>query len=391
MPDQPPDLDQSGKPIITKPPDLDATGLPETPSPLSQVWKFASSPLTTKPAEAGKQFADWYTKPTLAESPTGQGGLHDFMADIYAREKGFLGGAAEGLGNVVSEFTSPINLAMMGLGGGENIAAKTGLPEIARLLGYGAKASSIPFAVHGAGQVLSPESTLAQRGTGLAEMAGGLAGMIHTLPTRPGEAIRPGEVATAPEVAPEAPIRPPVNPAVADSITENAPISSYEDILGPNGINSLLITPDGIQASFKAGKINQSQAVRLLEKYYKEEVIRTKGIKPVPALAAATTTTEGVTPAAEPPAAEALPAEALPAEEPANAIHPNEIPRVEPTAYIVPKNNATPKLINEARSKGYEFAGLNDRGDFRFRKTITPTKQPSRKNSPPNTSSSNIV
>lgn len=46
--------------------------------------------------------------------------------------------------------------------------------------------------------------------------------------------------------------------------------------------------------------------------------------------------------------------------------------------YIIKQENATPELVRQAKSKGYEFIGINDKGDYRFRKTtlteVLPTE-----------------
>jgi hypothetical protein len=339
----------------------------KSPSMLGQAWDVASKPLTTKPAEWGKRFVDWFTTPTLEESPTGEGGLQDFLKSIYAKEKGLVGGGVQGVGNLASEFTSPINLAMMGLGAGEFGATKAGLPAIARLLGYGSKAASVPFAVHGAGKVLSPQSTLAERGMGLAEAAGGLAGMIHTPAgkirlTNPADieaAVKAGKITpgtatqltkkyytdkasfdAAASSTPETLVRPEVSPEVAGPIANPAQtaLPGFEDIFKPSAAP---VNPDSIHAAFKAGKITQPEAIRLMENFYKEEAGKT--IK--------------TTPIAEtkPPIAEVAPTETP-------VVSENRV------TYVIPKNQATPEFVNNARDRGYVFKGLTDNGDFRFKK-----------------------
>lgn len=522
MPQKPPDLDQFGNPVSTgavgaKPPDLDQYGLPmypeAQPTALGQAWKWASSPLTTVPAEIGKDISNYITTPSLATSPTGEGGLRDFLATNYARMKGFSGGAWKGLGNVASELSSPINLALAGLTGGASLAEKTGLGQIAALAKTGARAASIPFAAEGAQKVFSPESTLGERGMGFAEMAGGLAGIKYpmgpsgkritiTSPEDIDIALKAGRInarqatqliekyhadkaafeATTqagptveptiptPEPSPqlrlpfeaepvqaELPFKQPINPAVAGPIATGKG-ATFEDILGPGPFEATT-GPEGIQAAFKGGKITQTQAVRLLEKYYTEEAAKIK-VKPTEVKP-----TEPVVEAAAkpvPPVAEVPPVEAKPI--PTIPETPVEIPPVAPLTqlptqpglaqvikaipretgnieldgmvgalramrrrkgidefngletnaykmlmdkiknhpslppelkarwdtleagkatttpievpphagkeltYIIPRENATANFINKARSDGYEFAGLTDRGDYRFRK-----------------------
>lgn len=151
-------------------------------SMLSRGWDLISQPLWTAPAEAAAAKADYLTNPVLNESP------------YWAMTKGLAAGSLEGLGNVVSGFSSPINLATVGLTGGSSIAARAGLPAIAKALSIGGKAAAAPMIAHGAGEVLSPESTLGERGFGLAEMAGGGAAMFHTPFAKP----KPKVIETAP-------------------------------------------------------------------------------------------------------------------------------------------------------------------------------------------------
>lgn len=75
--------------------------------------------------EPARRFRDWVSAPSLATSPTGEGGFNDYMAGVTARAKGFLGGATEGAASLLS----PANIATMGRGK---------LPQLAsQLLGGG--------------------------------------------------------------------------------------------------------------------------------------------------------------------------------------------------------------------------------------------------------------
>jgi hypothetical protein len=156
------------------------TPAPEQSSMLSDVWHGISDPLWEGPSRFGKAVGDYIDQPSMATSPTGQGGLHDYLAGVNARMKGFGAGASEGIGDLVSSFTSPMSLATFGLGGAESAAAKTGFPRVAQLANIGSKIASAPMIAHGAGNTLSPDSTLAERAGGLTEMAAGAGGMFHT-------------------------------------------------------------------------------------------------------------------------------------------------------------------------------------------------------------------
>lgn len=132
-------------------------------STLSKVWHKASDPLWEGPSRFGKQVSESITTPKLNNS--------------YPRLKGFIGGASQGLGDVLSGLTSPINLAMMLGSGGSSIAGKYGLETIASALSGASRGAGALMAGHGASNVLSPSSSLGERGFGLAEIAGGILGM----------------------------------------------------------------------------------------------------------------------------------------------------------------------------------------------------------------------
>jgi hypothetical protein len=153
--------DEPVQPVVNTP-------APQQPSMLGGMWDAISSPLTTLPSEFAKGVADYIDRPSLERSP------------MRARIEGFGAGAIEGVGDLLSSLTSPIDLATTALTGGSSLALKKGLPQIAKLASMGGKAAGGLTALHGAGNVFSPESTMAERGFGLAEMAGGVAGMRHT-------------------------------------------------------------------------------------------------------------------------------------------------------------------------------------------------------------------
>lgn len=139
----------------------------DTPKPepkkgwLSRAWDTISSPLTDAPSRFAKSVADYI------DNPQGEGGFFHGLA----------AGATQGAGDVLSSLTSPVNLALALASGGESLAAKAGLSEVAPLLHKGVQALSLPFAGHGAYEALRPDASLAQRGMGIAELAGGLAGL----------------------------------------------------------------------------------------------------------------------------------------------------------------------------------------------------------------------
>jgi hypothetical protein len=167
---KPPDLDDVGNPIgVEKPPDLDDYGNPSTPEKSfgSQVWEALNAPLLEAPGRWGKQFADWFTTPEADDSW------------LTATAKGALGGMTQGAGELLSGLSSPLNLGVAAATGGSNVALRAGLPQIARGMSTAGKVASIPMIGHGLERVTSPDATLAERGMGLVEAAGGALGTQH--------------------------------------------------------------------------------------------------------------------------------------------------------------------------------------------------------------------
>jgi len=396
--------------------------IPDEPEPsgLKKVWDFATTPLTTIPSDIGKSIADWYTEPTLANSPTGEGGLYDRLAILSAQARGFLGGAAEGLGGVASEMTTPLNVATMGAFGGESAAVKRGLPEVGKALKYTGKALSVPFAAHGGKTVIDPNASPIERGMGLAELAGGMAGMLH-----PGVGPRRGpEAPQRPPVEPELPLRPPIAPQVAEPVAAKPTpnIRSFEDVSGPTGLQANLTTVEGIQQAFKAGKISRDNALKLMQKIHREELKAAQAAKPIERIDPETGEITEVFPENQ-----ATPKPATKVQEIVDSIESGEVKNVaelqgklgisfnetkvlwyeakeriraakaakvgeaptqveapiketpiaapepipvqtEGLTYLIKRGDASAELVQKARDQGYKFTGLNDRGDFKFKK-----------------------
>lgn len=97
----------------------------------------------------------------------------------------FIGGAIGGVGQIGTEqetqglsgIINPGDLALTALGMGEVGAAAKGMKTAAKYLGQARKLTSYPVVAHGAGNVLHKESTIPERLMGVAEMAGGYAGV----------------------------------------------------------------------------------------------------------------------------------------------------------------------------------------------------------------------
>lgn len=168
---------------LSKLPDnIDLSGLPDQDEESSLLDKFIN-PLTTLPSRIGKNISDLITEPTLASSPTGEGGFGDFFkTNILAPARGFYGGIHEGLGNLISEATAPVNAIPMAFSGGSSLAARKGLSTLAKGLTLGEKFTSAPTAGHGLYETFRPDASMSERAMGLAEIGGGILGMNAKVP-----------------------------------------------------------------------------------------------------------------------------------------------------------------------------------------------------------------
>jgi hypothetical protein len=167
---------------------------------LSTMWHALSDPWTDAPSKFMHGLGD-----KLNSTANEQGPL--------SLLKGYAAGAYGAVGDLASSMTSPISLAMTLASGGEYGAVKAGLPEIANALRFGTKALSVPFIAHGAEETLNPQSTLGQRGMGLAEMAGGAMGIVHA----------PAEVTP----------KPTINPSIVENVKAQKPglMSDVRDMM----------------------------------------------------------------------------------------------------------------------------------------------------------------
>lgn len=143
--------------------------------PEPSTWGKLNTPLTTRPSEIGRDIAkeSFFERRKESDNP------------LWASLMGFYEGATEGIGDTLSSLTSPVNLATtlttMGAGG----AAKLGLGQGARALQLLSGALSAPVAAHGTYETFRPgdegytPESLPRRAFGVAEMAGGAAGMKY--------------------------------------------------------------------------------------------------------------------------------------------------------------------------------------------------------------------
>jgi hypothetical protein len=151
-------------------------------SVLYDMYDWGTKPRHNFFGTQAKKISDFITDPSHASiKPTGKGGIQDIVAKLDAMRAGLAGGFTEGAGQLVDSMTnSPLGLAMTLASMGEMGAVRAGLPAVAKSLGYVGKLTGIPFAVHGAGEVLDPENTLGERAQGLVEFAGGGAAALHS-------------------------------------------------------------------------------------------------------------------------------------------------------------------------------------------------------------------
>lgn len=188
------------------------------PGLASQAWDAINKPLIEAPARLGKEFAD-RVAPADADD-----------TERSAYWKGLGSGMVEGLGNVVSSLTSPLELGMAAATGGASFAAKKGLTSAAKgLSAVGAGLSGLESA-HGVGEVVggAREGNLARVGMGLVEGVGGLAGVKQNYGTyNPKPSIN-----LAPNPSPRAVSRPAeiVPEKIPEPISEPIPEQSNLDL-----------------------------------------------------------------------------------------------------------------------------------------------------------------
>jgi hypothetical protein len=184
----------------------------DKPGLLSRAYSAISNPLTTAPSRLAKDIADKADKFDPNRSP------------MKARMMGFGSGALQGLGDVVSSLTSPLSLATTIGTAGSGTALKAGLPQVARGLGMLGRGASALTAAHGGATVLDPRTSMSEKGFGLAELAGGLAGSrvpeSSMVPSRTPPPRMRGSV--LPDANPPAPM-PIVRPRLPDIAKTMAP------------------------------------------------------------------------------------------------------------------------------------------------------------------------
>jgi len=147
----------------------------EEPGLLQRGWNAISEPLTDLPSRAWKPVADWIDAPVNRDD--------GYLSGAMARGKGFLSGATQGMADLASSLTSPVNIATTIGSMGAAPAANAGLAGVSRGLSAVGKVASAGTAGHGvfsAGNALfDPNASWQDVGSGLVEVGGGIAEMMH--------------------------------------------------------------------------------------------------------------------------------------------------------------------------------------------------------------------
>ena len=185
----------------------------EEPSMLSKAWGVLNKPLVNLKGVASKA-ANWADTPELDDS---------YLTSLG---KGFVAGATQGVGDVVSDLTSPMNLATAALSGGSSLAAKRGLSTLAKSLTLGEAGISALQGVHGANEIRR-----GNYGQGGMELLGAGIGGLDT--TR---RLKNGFDMPVPKIAGETPVVKTVGPTVIPEkpVVEEPPIGTTKTNITPD-------------------------------------------------------------------------------------------------------------------------------------------------------------
>lgn len=187
--------------------DVGPDDIQETPSGLDKAVKFATTPLTDAPRKAGLKIADTIDDPNRDNSQENP---------LLRYGRSFLAGATEGVGNVLSEMTAPLDLAttLAGVKGVGTLAK--GARAVGRVASAGTSLRGANRAVEGV-----KSGNLTDVGTGLLEGALGVAGASGKL----GSSVK-----SLDEIGGSHTPKTPVKEAakVAEKATEQAPLNDIE-------------------------------------------------------------------------------------------------------------------------------------------------------------------
>lgn len=142
----------------------------EEPGFLASLWQKANEPMTRVPSELIR---------SVTELPNQSQEIADLLGlgSVYGAWDRIQRGGLEVAGDITSGLTSPLNAALTVSTLGTGTAARAGMGGLATGLNYVTKALSAPVAAEGAIDTFSPDSSLGERGLGLLEMIGGVAGV----------------------------------------------------------------------------------------------------------------------------------------------------------------------------------------------------------------------
>jgi hypothetical protein len=398
---------------------------PASPDFLSSIYHGVTDPLTDAPSRFGRYLSEGMDSLPVMQM-RGDNSWHDTLAKFDNQSKGFLQNTAEKTGDLVSGLTSPGNIGMAVLSGGSSILAKAGLPEIAQLASMAGKTLAIPGAIHGGSAVISPNSTLAERGQGLVELAGSMAAMAHSpakaSETPPQEMPHTLEVPKAtPNIPADHGIAPidsdffshvgrdrvgsvvePELPPEFKPVTETGehydggtPVKSKEQLqyeLAQNKFNMSREMPDEMRSSSIRPEITPPEgfdAEGVGRRFPGQEANDIGDINQPIDLnnAALEAGSDTARPVNESPVNEGRRQYVSLGNEQAGMSN-DAMPPVEPPStptlesaplgqsIVVRQAGFTPNVIKRIKEAGFEYNGKDDNGNFRFKKTSEPTAQP---------------
>jgi hypothetical protein len=156
---------------------------------LSPAWQWANTPLVDL-SEQARSVAEW--EDPVEKRTEDQWRIPSWIPIAGGGTWRSLGaGMDEGLVNVISGLTSPLNLAAGAVGLGTWGAGARGLSRTSQGLHRVGQTLGAGQVVHGGQTVFDPNATLAEKAFGVAEMAGGGAGIGAPRPTVRPRATRP--------------------------------------------------------------------------------------------------------------------------------------------------------------------------------------------------------
>lgn len=173
-----------------------------------RAMEVARTPLTDAPSRAADFVANKIDEPSLDRSP------------LRAKLEGFAAGATQGVGDVLTQMTSPLDLALTALGlGGAKFAAR-GAQGLSRAARSGEVALQAPLVAEGAVNTFEgvKEGDLGKVGAGALEAGLGAAGIRATR-----QAGRPATLSR--EASPGLPVRPQSESPLAVQSPASRPVS----------------------------------------------------------------------------------------------------------------------------------------------------------------------